>query len=112
MDAKKQAVVQALKVSFGNITTACEQVGITRTTFYRWKAEDPEFKEVVENIDEYLLDFAEHSLFKQIRDGNTTATIFYLKTKGKHRGYIEKQEIESKNHTSITWKEEKTYEQK
>ena len=98
MDAKKQKVIDVMKSNFGNITMACEAVGITRTTFYRWKTEDPEFKEIAENIDEYLVDFAEHSLFKQIREGNTAATIFFLKTKGKGRGYIEKQEIE---HTGV-----------
>ena len=29
-----------------------------------------------------------------MNDGNTSATIFYLKTKGKKRGYIEKSELD------------------
>ena len=41
-----------------------------------------------------MIDFAESSLYKQIKDGNTSATIFFLKTQAKRRGYIEKQEIE------------------
>ena len=36
---------------------------------------------------------AEDQLIKQIREGNLTATIFYLKTKGQARGYIEKQYV-------------------
>ena len=32
-------------------------------------------------------------LHKQIKDGSTAATIFLLKTKGKKRGYVERQEI-------------------
>ena len=50
----------------------------------------PEGKDGFSNI---VLDFAESQLHKQILDGSTTATIFLLKTKGKSRGYIERQEI-------------------
>jgi len=31
---------------------------------------------------------------KQIQEGQTAATIFYLKTKGKARGYVERSEID------------------
>ena len=33
-------------------------------------------------------------MFDQIRDGNTQATMFYLKTKGKTRGYTERSELD------------------
>ena len=48
----------------------------------------------MEDIAEVTLDFAESMLHKQIQDKDTTATIFFLKTKGKKRGYVERQEVE------------------
>jgi hypothetical protein len=60
----------------------------------------------VESISDMALDFAESQLHKQISEGEVSATIFYLKTKGKKRGYIEKveQEITGKmdNHLQIS----------
>ena len=94
MDAKKKLVVETLKESFGNISKACNAVGISRTTFYRWQEEDNDFKEATDNISEYVIDEVENYLFNQIKSGATAATIFYLKTKGKHRGYVEKQEVD------------------
>ena len=90
---KKDAIIQALEKSLGVVTTACKQVGIGRTTFYEWLNNDLEFAKQVEEIQNVALDFAESQLHKQIGDGSTSATIFYLKTKGKKRGYIERQEI-------------------
>ena len=43
------------------------------------------------------MDFAESQLHQQIKDGSVAATIFYLKTKGKKRGYIEKSELDVTN---------------
>ena len=90
---KKDAVIQALEKSLGVVTTACKQVGIGRTTFYEWLNNDSDFAKEVAEIQNVALDFAESQLHKQIGDGSTSATIFYLKTKGKNRGYIERQEI-------------------
>ena len=89
----KKALIEALEKSLGIVTTACKQVGIGRTTFYNYYNDDQEFKNQVDDIANMSLDFAESKLLEQIKDNSTAATIFYLKTKGKKRGYVERQEI-------------------
>lgn len=112
MDTKKtkELMLKALKKTKGMVSVAAESVNIARTTHYLWMDNDPEYKEAVKAIDEAAIDFAESKLFELIdgarkevvtQDGiqvikdtpNPTATIFYLKTKAKHRGYVERQEI-------------------
>jgi len=95
MDIKKQIAVDAYVKSFGIVTKAAASAQIDRTTFYYWLNNDPEFKLAIENAkpDDYYLDFVEDALMKLIREGNTAATIFALKTKGKARGYIEQTNI-------------------
>jgi len=90
----KKAMLDALEKSLGVVTSACKTVGIGRTTHYLWMDSDPEYKAAVESLSDVALDFAESQLHKQIKDGNSTATIFFLKTKGKKRGYVERQELD------------------
>ena len=87
-------MLQALEQSLGVVTVACKKADVPRSTFYKWLKEDEYFAEQVKDIDNIALDFAESQLHKQISDNSTAATIFYLKTKGKKRGYIERQEIQ------------------
>lgn len=87
---EKEEFLKELAKGYGIIATACEKVGISRTTFYRWCDADPEFKEKADEITETQVDFVESKLLQQINEGDTTAIIFYLKTKGKKRGYNEK----------------------
>ena len=89
----KRAMIEALEKTLGIVTTALKQTGIGRTTYYGWLQDDPEFKADVEAISDIALDFAESQLHKQIQDGQPASTIFYMKTKGKKRGYVERQEI-------------------
>ena len=86
----KKAVLAALEKSLGVVTTACKAAGVGRTQYYTWLKEDPEFAAQVKDLDNIALDFVESQLFLQIQNGEVSSTIFYLKTKGKHRGYIEK----------------------
>ena len=90
----KKAMLEALEKSLGVVTPACKAVGIGRTIFYEWLKTDEEFKAKVDELEGVALDFAESQLHKQIQDGVPSSTMFYLKTKGKKRGYIERQEFE------------------
>lgn len=92
-DIHKKAMIEALEKSLGIVTTACKSVGISRETHYRWLREDEEYRKQVEDISDVALDFAESQLHKQIQNGEVSSTIFYLKTKGKKRGYVERTEI-------------------
>ncbi len=118
MDNNKKAVLEALEMQKGIVSAACRSVDMPRSTFYLWMKEDAAFKEAVEDIQEVAIDYVESKLFEKIEgvtvkgkgtykaeDGedepnvyevppSDTAIIFYLKTKGKKRGYIEKTETE------------------
>ena len=90
---KKESLLKSLEQSLGIVTVACKKANIPRSTYYKWLKEDEAFAIEVKDIENIALDFAESQLHKQIGADNTSATIFYLKTKGKNRGYIERQEI-------------------
>jgi len=98
----KKAMLEALEKNLGIVTTACKNVGINRTTHYAWMEQDPHYAAAVSDIKEVAIDVVESELHKQIKEGSTTATIFFLKTQGKKRGYVEKQEIEQENKGEIT----------
>lgn len=112
MDTNKKQAIDALEEKRGIVTDACSSIGLARSTFYLWCKDDSEFKAAVDDIQEVALDYVESKLFEKISgvqvkkgeddDGedivydlppSDTAIIFYLKTKGKKRGYIEKSEL-------------------
>ena len=112
-DNRKKLVLEKLYASHGIITTATQNANIARSTFYEWLGSDPEFKAAVEAVNESAIDFVESKLFEKVngvtvRKGvdeetgeditydlppSDTAIIFYLKTKAKKRGYIERTEL-------------------
>ena len=101
-DIKKREILEALEKSLGIVTTACKQVGINRDTYYEWLKKDKEFKRKVKELENVALDFAESQLHKQIAKGNPLSTMFYLKCKGKKRGYIEQQELKVSGNMKFT----------
>lgn len=92
----KKAFLLAFENSFGNITASCRAVGICRQTYYDWKKTDEKFSQDIENIEpsEMMVDLAEGAMVSKIISGDVTAILFLLRTKGKKRGYSEKETVE------------------
>lgn len=121
LNKKQKTFISALRASMGIISQASKLTGIIRNTHYVWMKANPTYKQAVEEIDEETLDFGETQLHKlmtgvQIEEirrkpdpdnkekvieetvvytsvPDKSAVIFFLKTKGKKRGYIERTEI-------------------
>src|SRR5579872_5678079 len=89
----KKQMLAALVKSLGVVSKACKTAKIDRSTHYDWLKKDAKYAQEVKAIEDIAIDFAESSLHTRIRKGDTAATIFYLKTKGKGRGYVERQEL-------------------
>jgi len=85
----KELLLQALEKSLGIVTPACKEVGISRDRFYTYYNEDEDFKKKVNDIQNIQLDFVENQLFRKIKDGSERSIIFYMKHRGKSRGYTD-----------------------
>jgi hypothetical protein len=78
---KENSFLEQLK-TIPNVSLACEKVGLSRNTVYRWCNEDPEFKarldEALENGVESVNDLAESKLVTNINNGNMRAIQYWL----------------------------------
>jgi len=75
-----------------NVAAAARAVGVDRSTPYTWRKRDPEFAEAWDDAIEAGLDRLEAEADRRARDGSDTMLIFLLKTRGKRRGYVERQD--------------------
>lgn len=110
---QKKQFILLLQKNLGNVSAACRDAlpdnenmsenqkkhnqakrETIRSVHYKRMQSDEDYKTAVEAIDNITLDFAEGKLMQLVNEMNPTAVIFFLKTKGKKRGYIEKIESE------------------
>lgn len=80
---QKQVMIKALEESLGVVSVASRKCGISRVTHYAWLAEDDNYRKVVDDMENKVLDFAEAKLYKLIEAENPQAIMFILKTRGK-----------------------------
>lgn len=90
---RKKKFLEYIVQCHGIVSDAAKMTGVAPDRPYIWMAEDPDFKKKVQEAKEISIDFVESSLFRQIQAGVPASTIFFLKTRAKHRGYVERSEV-------------------
>jgi hypothetical protein len=94
-DIWKAKLLVALEKSMGIVTPACKEVGVSRESFYRYYREDAEFKKKVDELEDFQLDFVENQLFNKIKQGSEKSIMFYMRYKGRKRGYKDSLDIDA-----------------
>ena len=93
-EQKKLAIVAEIIRQKGFKGIACDAIGLNPRTFRQWMAEDEDFRKAVDDaVDisrERRDEAAEKALFDLVEAKDTTAVIFYNKTRNKHKGYTER----------------------
>ncbi len=87
-----EKIAEVYKKKGCNITATCAALNISRRTFYQKKEKSKSLQDLLAEADESMLDFAESKLIEHINNNDITSLIFFLKTKGKKRGYVERTE--------------------
>jgi hypothetical protein len=91
----KQIFLEQLKKT-PIVQIACEKLGVSRSSFYRWRAEDAAFAKQADEatLEGHLLvnDLAESQLIGAVRDRNLQAIMYWLKHH--HKDYRNRLEIE------------------
>ncbi len=98
--AKQKLFIQKFVKNNAMVQTTCDEVGITRKTYYEWLKEE-KFKLAIDDAIERKLDKLENKVNDLIDKGDTTMTIFAAKCLLKNRGYKEKQEIEVNGNLNV-----------
>ena len=92
-----EQITKAIQDANGILTVAARKLGCSRSTVYNYIDRYKAVKAAYAEANESNIDLVETKLMENIIGGNVAAQIFFLKTKAKHRGYVERTETTGKD---------------
>lgn len=105
MKYSKEDIISAIREAKGVLTVAASILDCDRSTIYKRMQNDEDIKEAHEQASEVMLDQAENALYDLIdsdkHKDHWKAVRYLLSTKGKKRGYVERQEITGEDGNEI-----------
>lgn len=97
-----EEVIEAIQESHGLLALAARRLGVSRNTVYRYVKEYATVRQAIDEAREANLDFAESKLMQAVNNGSIPAIMFLLKTVGRNRGYVERQEVTTPDDKPLT----------
>ncbi len=91
-----EQVIEQLQQSHGNIKHAAGRLNTSRRNLHQYINEHPTVAAALADIREGTKDDAELMLYDRMRTSDTLL-IFFLKTQGRDRGYVERHEVTGAN---------------
>ena len=92
-------ILQNFRECKGIIACTCRRTGVTRQYIYKLLKTNENFKNEYDIILEEQIDNVEEKMLDKIERGDSKLIQFYLRTKGKDRGYQETQDVTSNGET-------------
>ena len=93
-------IEQALRESQGVLSLAADKLSkiqpgrtVTRQCLFLRIKNSTYLSDVLDDVRQRVIDFAEVKLIEAVRAGDLKAIMFFLKTQAKERGYIEREEV-------------------
>ena len=93
MRVTDKRMLDAIKKNGGAVYLAARELGCAPNTIYNRMEKVPAMKQAVEDARGEVVDYAEQKLRLAVLNGEPWAIGMTLKTIGKHRGYVERQEV-------------------
>lgn len=87
-------IIDALRETHGNFMLSAKKLGCSRVMIWSRVKKSEELQKVVEDEREGMVDIAEGALYSSLLNQDPWAVQFTLKTRGKDRGYVERQQTE------------------
>lgn len=86
-------IMAALERTHGMIYLAAKELSCSPHTIYRRAEKDKKVQDIIDSYRGQLIDKAELKLEQAVMSGEPWAVQFSLRTIGKARGYVERQEV-------------------
>ena len=93
MRVNNKRMLDAIKKNGGAVYLAARELGCAPNTIYNRMEKVPAMKQAVEDARGEVVDYAEQKLRLAVLNGEPWAVAMVLKTIGKSRGYVERQEV-------------------
>jgi len=88
-----KSIIEALSSLNGMVYLAARKLGCTPQTIYNRMKSSVAIREACDNARGELIDISEQKLRAAVMNGEPWAVAMVLKTLGKSRGYVERQEV-------------------